>query len=1150
MCFLLLVVTGWMNTEVFAQSRAMPAAADGVYDRGVTLRLYEIGRPMVRLAPLAPDQTPNVDRRIERIDLSSAEDFGGLDDFFVVRIAGELWVEHAGEYWFRLESDDGSVLEIGGVRVVDHDGIHPATGVEGGLALESGWVPLSIEMFENTGGQALRLAWRPPGAEGFSTIPAESLRTRAGVTRVVSPGPKVLLDGRADTRPGLGQALDGVHPGWSVETVRPEGWEPSVGAMGFLADGSLVYTDFTPLNSGVLRTEPNGTLWMLRGVAGGRGRVETPPIKVADGFHDPTGLAVVDGDVFVAHRTGIERLRDQDGDGVFENPETFAQPWIGDNYHHFSFGLQHHDGWLYGALSTSIFFDRTLEIEEVTEPVLGLNGPNPPHRGALFRTELKSGRTEFLAGGLRTPNGVLVTDNGEVYVSDNQGAWLPANRLNHVQPGRFYGHYNGLQASRSFPDGGHRSLFVDQPPSPPAVWLPPNEVSNSPTTPVSIHDGPFAGQLYLGELTTGGIRRVFLETVEGQRQGAVFRFTQGLESGVNRLIWGPDGCLYVGGTGGAGNWSWRGTTFGLQRLRPTGAAVFEMHSVSATPDGFVVRFTDTVDRSWLSDPTRYHLEQWAYFATPAYGGAKQKHQRLVATEAHAAEDGRSVRLVVPDLQAGAVVYLRCNPRNTRGEPIWSGEAWYTLNRIPATSADDPDGTTISPHVIAIDALDGFREPRHGWVEGGDAGLDGEGLSAAEGAGVWVAPRHASNLLSRFEHGDAEVSVEFMIGEGSNSGVYMQGRYEIQVLDSHGKAEPAFDDAGGVYQRWDPARGVGREGFEGRPPRVNAAEPAGRWQRYEMVFRAPRFDPLGRKVRNARFERVVHNGVTIHEGVELSGPTRAAMAGDEAPFGPVMLQGDHGPVAFRNLRIRPLPRVGGVSDVQERAEGLRVLVFSATRGFRHDSIPDAVACFEELADAHGFVVTATEDPAVFGEEELASFDVVVFANTTGDVLDEAQQSAFQRWYRRGGGFVGVHSAADTEADWGWYAQLVGGLFESHPAIQPARVVVHDCDHPATRHLPDAWNRTDEWYNFDRPPPTDAAVLMSLVPSTYRGGNTAADGHHPIAWCRAFDGGRTIYTAGGHTAESFADPAFRAHLLGAVVWAASSDTSDERDQVGAD
>jgi len=160
-----------------------------------------------------------------------------------------------------------------------------------------------------------------------------------------------------------------------------------------------------------------------------------------------------------------------------------------------------------------------------------------------------------------------------------------------------------------------------------------------------------------------------------------------------------------------------------------------------------------------------------------------------------------------------------------------------------------------------------------------------------------------DLLSRAEFADVRAHIEFMVTRGSNSGVYFMGRYEIQILDSYAVEQPTFSDCGGIYQRWDGNRTP--RGYEGRPPRVNASLPPGQWQTFDVIFRAPRFDETSKKIANARFEKVIHNGIMIHEDVEVTGPTRASPYQDEKPAGPLMLQGDHGPVAYRNIWIVPL-----------------------------------------------------------------------------------------------------------------------------------------------------------------------------------------------------------------------------------------------------
>ncbi|WP_153454261.1 ThuA domain-containing protein [Streptomyces smaragdinus] len=218
----------------------------------------------------------------------------------------------------------------------------------------------------------------------------------------------------------------------------------------------------------------------------------------------------------------------------------------------------------------------------------------------------------------------------------------------------------------------------------------------------------------------------------------------------------------------------------------------------------------------------------------------------------------------------------------------------------------------------------------------------------------------------------------------------------------------------------------------------------------------------------------------------------------------------------------------------------VLVFSRTAGFRHDSIPAGTDAVRALGTANNFTVTATEDPGAFTPGNLARYEAVVFLNTTGDVLDDAQQSALQAHVDGGHGFVGVHAAADTEYGWGYYGTLVGARFASHPAIQQARVVTEDRTHPATAQLGPDWTRTDEWYNYQSNPRPSVRVLQSLDEASYSGGSMSGD--HPITWCHAQGTGRSFYTGLGHTAESYTDPAFRSLLLGGIRYAAGVAPAD--------
>ena len=219
---------------------------------------------------------------------------------------------------------------------------------------------------------------------------------------------------------------------------------------------------------------------------------------------------------------------------------------------------------------------------------------------------------------------------------------------------------------------------------------------------------------------------------------------------------------------------------------------------------------------------------------------------------------------------------------------------------------------------------------------------------------------------------------------------------------------------------------------------------------------------------------------------------------------------------------------------------KVLVFSKTTGFRHDSIPDGIAAIQQLGRDNQFAVDTSEDATAFTDQNLSQYRAIIFLNTTGDLFNEAQKSAFQHYIQSGGGFVGIHSASDTEHSWAWYGQLLGSFFASHPAIQPASIQIQDVNHPSTNGLPQIWQRTDEWYNFVSNPRGSVHVLATLDESTYSGGTMGVD--HPIAWCQVFAGGRSWYTAGGHTRESYTEKLFVQHLLGGIQYAMRRATAD--------
>jgi type 1 glutamine amidotransferase len=253
---------------------------------------------------------------------------------------------------------------------------------------------------------------------------------------------------------------------------------------------------------------------------------------------------------------------------------------------------------------------------------------------------------------------------------------------------------------------------------------------------------------------------------------------------------------------------------------------------------------------------------------------------------------------------------------------------------------------------------------------------------------------------------------------------------------------------------------------------------------------------------------------------------------------------------------PLASAGAQGGNQEKGKRFSVLIFSKTAAFRHtECIPQGTVAIAEMGARHGFEVDATENAALFTDENLAKYDAVIFLCTTGDVLNAGQQAAFERYIQAGGGYAGIHSASDTEYDWPWYGGLVGAYFRDHPGVagvnqqfQTATMNVEDRHTPAPSKLGKTWTREEEWYNFRTNPRDAVHVLLSVDESTYdpRGysvpGGSPPMGDHPISWCHAYDGGRAFYTALGHKGTYWEEPKLLDHVLGGIEMAAGAKKFD--------
>jgi len=445
--------------------------------------------------------------------------------------------------------------------------------------------------------------------------------------------------------PGFGSPLSGVHPSYDLVSLEPPGYNFTVGGMAFLPDGRLLVTTWSP----------EGSVYLLSGVHTG----DSSQIKaklIAQGLMEPLGATVVGDSIYVLQKHELTRLIDHDGDDVIDEYKVICNSFgVSNDFHEFAFGLLYRDGYFYANLSIPM----RLMVNE--KPL--------PDRGRTVRIAL-DGSFEHLNSGLRQPNGIGFGVDEQIFITDNQGQWLPGNKFIHLREGAF----NGMRWV--LPDS-----LQDLEEVPPAVWLPQDEIANSPSEPTVINDGPYRGQMVFGDVSHGGIKRVFLELINGEYQGVVFRFTQGLKAGVNRLRWGPDGGLYIGEAGMVGGWSWNGQRSGLQRMKYNGKSTFEMLSVKATNSGFQIEFTEPLAEGQAGSVQDYLVHQWRYQPTASYGGPKLDLETLAVSKVEVSGDRKAVHLAIPGLKAGSVVYFLLNQQITSasGGRLWSGEAWYTLN---------------------------------------------------------------------------------------------------------------------------------------------------------------------------------------------------------------------------------------------------------------------------------------------------------------------------------------------------------------------------------------------------------------------------------------------------------------------------------------
>ncbi|HEY8484894.1 MAG TPA: hypothetical protein VIL13_09800 [Longimicrobiales bacterium] len=459
---------------------------------------------------------------------------------------------------------------------------------------------------------------------------------------------------------------------YRIETIEtPEGLVPETGGLDFLPDGRLVAVFH---HGEVMFYDPQAKTWHV----------------FATGLHDPLGVvAISERELIVAQRPEITRLKDTDGDGRADVFETITDEFgMSGNYAEFTHGpVMDAEGALYFSLNTASNNGPVRPIIRGTYSPQGRIGrmfSAVPYRGWVMKVT-PDGKTIPWASGFRSPNGLVLDKDGNLFVTDNQGDWLGASKLFHVQPGRFHGHPPSL----AWEPGIHTIPLtipvpiLDKMRVREAVQIPYGFFANSPSQPVFDYTGgkfgPFEGQLFIGEMNHPMIMRVILEEVNHQLQGAVVPFirSEELRLGNNRLAFAPDGSLWVGQT----DHGWVGAK-GIQRIVWTGEMPMDVYRISLTTNGFDLEFTKPVDRRTASDPKAYQVTRYYYEYSLNYGSPQHDKQAVPVTDVRVSPDGKRVSLKLAELKKDYVFQLDMKGLVAEdGTPLINSTVFYTINQL-------------------------------------------------------------------------------------------------------------------------------------------------------------------------------------------------------------------------------------------------------------------------------------------------------------------------------------------------------------------------------------------------------------------------------------------------------------------------------------
>lgn len=612
-------------------------------EKGVAVNLYLANDSEDLYDKLEKNAQPIFNGITPAIHFPHADALSEVQEDFYVTFSGFIKSEGNSNKTFRLVSDDGSILKLNGKEIIDNTGNHAPEAVHGEGELKDGLNAFKIQFHQAGGGSAVSLQWSADGQK-YTVVPDTVLFHNGKSFKQLLP----YVSKTANSSPGDQMPLDAVHPSFDVFDAKPADFNPRVGGIDFIDENQMI----------ICTWDAEGAVYILKNY-----NSEDPEQivvkQIAKGLAEPLGIKMVDGEIYVLQKQELTKLIDHDGDEIIDEYQKVCDTWhVTSHYHEFAFGLVYKDESFYATLATD----------------LGSEYKNVPHRGKVVRISKDGSELEFIAEGFRTPNGISEGPDGALYVSDNQGNWIPTSKIVRVEKGGWYGFRHA--------DWDRVQEYEEQPP---LVWLPHVEISNSPSEQTVLNLGPYKDQMIYGDVTHGGIKRIFIDEIDGVKQGAAFRFIQGLDAGINRLEWGPDGNLYAGGIGSGGNWRHEGKLwYALHRFNYNAKSTFEMLAVRAKVGGMEIELTEPVNSSENISTDNFNVQQYYYEATANYGGPKKGVEILKVTNVRLSEDRKKIFLQIEGIEDRKVVYIHIQKpfKSTNDQDLWSTETWYTMTKKP------------------------------------------------------------------------------------------------------------------------------------------------------------------------------------------------------------------------------------------------------------------------------------------------------------------------------------------------------------------------------------------------------------------------------------------------------------------------------------